>query len=498
MSKQGTTHLTRPGSAPKGRTVRRALPLVFCSLALAGTTFAESGKPPLADSSKPKVITGTVPKAEETKHTSVQPTAQQTTETKAETTAGKPAANPSQAAPSAAAPQTSTATQPAATPQNTSASLQPETSTPAKSAVVVPVVAGPDRPIGHSLRTPEAQKRIEMMMANAHQDGKIGPLVAAPAPSKNTSPLVNGRYGFSATGSFQGVPKALVSLGSNTPAYALIVEKLHHRLSVFRLNENGKYEILKTYRAISGRDPGDKVSRGDLRTPEGIYFVTGRLSDEELPPKYGRMAFTLDYPNIYDKRQRKSGYGIWIHSTDDPARLQKPFDTEGCVVVSNEDIADLEKYINFFEVPVVITKEMTSASEEELLPTRKKALEMVDAWRKAWESSSFDSYMSYYSKNFRSLGKNKNQWESFKAKLSSERGNDIQVTISEPKIVAFEDQLLVVFLQDYKSKQHSDFGRKFLYLQWEGDRYRIIAEKWYKAPRSETALRALKSPSKQL
>ncbi|NBX16087.1 MAG: hypothetical protein EBR09_01850 [Proteobacteria bacterium] len=365
-------------------------------------------------------------------------------------------------------------------------------------AVAVPVAAGPEKPIGHSLKSPEAQKRIEMMMANAHQDGKVGPLVAAPAPTKGTQPLVNGRYGFSANGMFQGVPKALVSLGSNTPAYAFVVEKLHHRMSVFKLNDNGKYEIVKAYRAISGRDPGDKVSRGDLRTPEGIYFITGRLNDEELPPKYGRMAFTLDYPNIYDKRQRKSGSGIWIHATDDPLRLQKPFDTEGCVVLSNEDIADLEKYINFFEVPVVITKEMTSVAEEELIPTRKKALEMVDAWRMAWESSSFESYMSYYSKNFRSLGKNKDQWQNFKSQLSSERSTGIQVSISEPKIVAFEDQLLVVFFQEYRSKQHSDFGKKFLYLQWEGDRYRIIAEKWYKSPRTETALRSLRNPSKQL
>jgi murein L,D-transpeptidase YafK len=380
----------------------------------------------------------------------------------------------------------------------TAGSEPPAAAPQAKSAT--PVATGPEKPIGHSLKTPEAQKRIEMIMANAHQEGKIGELTAAPAPSSATRPLVNGQYGFSTTGVFEGVPKALVNLGSNTPAYAFVVEKLHHRLSVFRLNSTGKYEVVKTYRAISGRDPGDKVSRGDLRTPEGIYFITGKLNDDSLPPKYGRMAFTLDYPNIYDKRQRKSGYGIWIHATDDPKRLQKPFDTEGCVVLSNEDVADLEKYINFFEVPVVITKEMTSVKEEELLPTRKKAMEMVEAWRKAWESSSFDSYMSYYSQNFRSLGKNKNQWETFKASLGNKRGSGIQITISEPKIVAFEDQLLVVFLQDYQSQEHSDFGRKFLYLQWEGDRYRIIAEKWYRSPKSDVQMRALKSqtPSKQL
>jgi hypothetical protein len=96
------------------------------------------------------------------------------------------------------------------------------------------------------------------------------------------------------------------------------------------------------------------------------------------------------------------------------------------------------------------------------------------------------------------LGKNKDQWQNFKSQLSSERSTGIQVSISEPKIVAFEDQLLVVFFQEYRSKQHSDFGKKFLYLQWEGDRYRIIAEKWYKSPRTETALRSLRNPSKQL
>ena len=363
---------------------------------------------------------------------------------------------------------------------------------------LIPVVAGPDRPIGHSLQTPEAQRRIEMMMANAQQSGKVGPLVPAQAPAQNTQKLVGGEYGFASTGPFVGVPKALVSLGSSNPAYGIVVEKLHHRMSLFRTNENNQIELVKTYRAITGRDPGDKLSRGDLRTPDGIYFVTGRLNDDELPAKYGRLAFTLDYPNIYDKRKRKSGYGIWIHATDDAERLKKPFDTEGCVVVSNEDIIDLEKRIAPFEVPVVITKEMSSANNGELNSTRKKALEMVDAWRLAWQSSSFESYMSYYSKNFRSLGKNRLQWEAFKAGLGEARGNDIRVTISEPKIVAFEDQLLVVFLQDYQSKQHSDFGRKFLYLQWEGDRYRIIAEKWYKSPRTETALSALTSATKSL
>lgn len=370
---------------------------------------------------------------------------------------------------------------------------------------------GPEAPIGHSLKTPEAQKRIESLIVTGQLQGNSATSAAAAAAADTTAevsnvaqgnthdkPLVGGTYGFPEPSKLQGVPKAFVSLGQSPPAYGIVVEKLHHRLSLFKLTENNEYEVIKTYRAITGKDPGDKVSRGDLRTPEGIYFVTGRMNDEELPAKYGRLAFTLDYPNIYDQRQRKSGYGIWIHATDDPTRLQNPFDTEGCVVLSNEDITELQKYIEPFEVPVVITKEMTTARPAELETPRQKALEMVESWRTSWEESDFEGYMGYYSNNFRSLGKNKNQWSSYKKMLSSERKKDIKVTLSEPKIVAFEDQLLVVFLQNYTSKGHSDFGRKFLYLQWEGDRYRIIAEKWYAQKKTETVLRSFKRTGRQM
>ncbi len=347
---------------------------------------------------------------------------------------------------------------------------------------------GPTTPIGHTNKSPETQNRIKHLMAQASPKVATNPGSTA----TNFGPLVGGKYGFDMPQSLNGVPKAFVSLGDNPPAHGIVVEKLHHRMSLFRLKPDKTYEIVKTYRAITGKDPGDKVARGDNRTPEGIYFVTGRLSDNALPAKYGRLALTLDYPNIYDKRARKSGYGIWIHSTDDPSRLQRPYDTEGCVVVSNEDVLELAEYITPFETPVVVTKEMTTVEASELEQPRQKATAMIDSWRNAWESCSFEKYMEFYSANFISLGKNKQNWQKYKESLSDRRDGKITVRISEPKIVAFENQLLAVFLQEYRSDEHSDFGRKFLYLKWEGDRYRIIAEKWYRARKPETAIRDFK------
>jgi murein L,D-transpeptidase YafK len=352
---------------------------------------------------------------------------------------------------------------------------------------------GPTAPIGHTLKNPEVQKKVESLLLT--RKNEIQNTLKLPVEvSPSLPPLKEGQYGFAEPSQISGVPKAFVSLGNVVPSYGVVVEKLHNRLSVIRFTKDKEFEVIRTFRAITGKDPGDKAARGDYRTPEGIYFVTGKMG-KGLPPKYGRMAFTLDYPNIFDQRQRKSGYGIWIHATDDPQRLLRPFDTEGCVALSNEDISELEKYISPFETPIVITKVMTTTSFEELEKPRTGALEMVEAWRKGWEASDFEEYMSFYSKNFRSLGKSKNQWDNYKRTLSEARLGEIKVKISDPKILAFEDQLLVVFFQDYRTKVHSDFGRKFLYLQWEGDRYRIIAEKWYPASKSETALRALKLPS---
>jgi murein L,D-transpeptidase YafK len=314
-------------------------------------------------------------------------------------------------------------------------------------------------------------------------------------PMEGLPKLVKGSYGFASPAAVEGVPKAFVSLGAVESTYGIIVEKIHHRLSVFKLDQEGHYQLVKTFRAITGKDPKDKKTKGDFRTPEGIYFVSGRIKDEALPPKYGRGALTLDYPNIFDRQKRKSGNGIWIHGTDDPKRLQNPYDTEGCVVVSNEDYLELMTYITPFEVPVVITKEMETVEPSQIHGPRLKATEMIEDWKSTWQESQFSNYMGHYSKDFKSLGMSKEKWQSYKTALSKVRAGEIKIQLSDPIIVSFEDQLLAVFLQRYESKDHSDYGRKFLYLKWEGDKYRIIAEKWYKIPESSTVQNNVPLPS---
>ena len=299
--------------------------------------------------------------------------------------------------------------------------------------------------------------------------------------------LKGATYGFGAPKAIQGIPSAFIHLDPIYNSYVIVVEKLHHRLSLFKAMPDAPPELVKTFRAVTGKDPRDKKVSGDLRSPEGIYMLNSKIHDRDLPPKYGRMAFVSDYPNLYDQLARKTGYGIWLHATDNPKRLQIPFDTEGCVAVSNEDITDLQNYIELRRTPIVITKEMSTAKPQQLAQAKTQVLALIEDWRNAWESKDITRYMTHYSQHFRSKRMNKRQWQRYKKRVAR-YSKDIQVNLDAFQVMAYEGQLVVQFQQIYKSNVLRDVGHKTLYLKWQSGRYQIIAEKWQKWNPNRTSL----------
>ncbi|MBR4422611.1 MAG: hypothetical protein IKS68_00150, partial [Mailhella sp.] len=59
--------------------------------------------------------------------------------------------------------------------------------------------------------------------------------------------------------------------------------------------------IVKAYPSIHGKVEGDKQVQGDLKTPEGIYFVTRKITQQLDFMEYGPHAFALNYPNPVDR-----------------------------------------------------------------------------------------------------------------------------------------------------------------------------------------------------
>ena len=105
----------------------------------------------------------------------------------------------------------------------------------------------------------------------------------------------------------------------------LIAETATSTLHYFGPGENGARKQGGSYMSIGQRGAG-KQRAWDRKTPLGIFFITEQLDTSKLHEKYGPTAFPLDYPSIWDRLNRRSGDGIWLHGVTPNAGRRPPLD----------------------------------------------------------------------------------------------------------------------------------------------------------------------------
>lgn len=276
-------------------------------------------------------------------------------------------------------------------------------------------------------------------------------------------------------------PKGLVALSPRAEfsPYFFVVDKKRRFLRVYE-NKNGWPEQVVEVPSDLGKRDGDKMRENDHKTPVGIYFLQEKLTQPEIPfDLYGNLAFTTDYPNIFDRRQEKTGSGIWLHAVPDLIPLNRG--SRGCVVVRNAVIRDLEKYVRLKQTPLVIHDELQEVSKEEYKQQRDQFLGFVENWRKAWQAEDVDSYIKFYDPTFKNAEMNYRQWYRHKKRLKG-RYKSIEVTLSDPLIIHNRDQVVIRLLQHYKSDRHEDFGEKTIHARYSPENgFRIIREDWQAA-----------------
>jgi murein L,D-transpeptidase YafK len=202
--------------------------------------------------------------------------------------------------------------------------------------------------------------------------------------------------------------------------------------------------------------------------------------------QYGSRIFTLDYPNYFDTLEKKTGNGIWLHSIPESKSLLRG--SRGCVVVRNNVIQELSKYIDLKQTPIVIVGTVEYLTEADWLAQQEKMKSWLEAWRVAWGGKDLDTYMSKYSERFRSAGMNKRQWRRFKANLA-DKYSFINVALRDVQIFNIGPKLVFRFMQEYKSNLKEDAGTKILYMLKNGEKYEIIGENWQqKNPATTTRL----------
>lgn len=276
---------------------------------------------------------------------------------------------------------------------------------------------------------------------------------------------------------------SLLSLGSaltyaSDKSTVILVDKKTNQLHLSEYDQ-GHYRILRTYHATLGRVKGDKEDENDLKTPEGIYHFVAHLTPPGLRAKFGAMAFPMNFPNAFDRLAGRTGNGIMLHATNEPDRLKQNYDSEGCVVLKNEEIREIQPYIRLGRTPILVFAELTP---ELLTPGEDVHLKtFFESWIHDWESKNLDGYMNHYHSEFTANGKNKGAWKTYKGQLNS-RYSSIEVDPQEVRYYRHPKYSVVTFVQNYRSRLkggawgHRSSGSKTLFIAEEGQQLKIIAE----------------------
>jgi murein L,D-transpeptidase YafK len=286
---------------------------------------------------------------------------------------------------------------------------------------------------------------------------------------------------FSATASSDSAkkyPAGLIALSedSHFANYSFVVDKSHRTLNVYEWKGQDLQKIAE-YPADIGKQTGDKMKENDHKTPVGIYFLQKAMTQPEIPFNlYGNLAFATDYPNIFDRRDDKTGSGIWLHAVPDSVPLTRG--SRGCVVVRNDVIKDLRKYVRLEQTPILIFDEVKYIDAHQYQSQRKKFLTDFEAWRSAWESQDVDAYIKYYDPTFRNDSMNFKQWYQHKKRLKGFY-SFIKVDLAPPLILQNKDQVVIRTLQRYESNIHKDYGEKTIHARLSPKfGFQIIREDW--------------------
>lgn len=273
------------------------------------------------------------------------------------------------------------------------------------------------------------------------------------------------------------IPESLVQI-SKQQKHVVVVDLNSSRLYLFK-NQEGVPQLINDFYVTIGKNGTGKYTEGDQKTPTGVYFVTGFIEPEELPDLYGDGAFPINYPNVWDVRHNRTGYGIWLHGTPSNTYSRPPRDSNGCVILSNQDLNALAPYLESGVTPVILTKAINWISKSAWKDRYQDYMKFIEQWRKDWESRNADRYLSHYATDYQGLGKDYKSWVEYKRQVNPSK-KYINVKISDSSMFLYPGVpglLVVTFEQDYKS---DNFRKRFIKRQYwrkeKNGQWKIIYE----------------------
>jgi hypothetical protein len=273
------------------------------------------------------------------------------------------------------------------------------------------------------------------------------------------------------------VPSALAFL-SPQQTYLAAVDASQSRLYWFenRPNTQGRsalHLVSESYISIGMHGMG-KHKEGDGKTPVGVYFIQRSLPGKGLPDLFGAGALTLNYPNPVDLMRQKTGSGIWLHGTPSAQYARAPESTDGCVVLSNPEMARLLQLPNLRTTPVIIAETLDWVPPQQTQQAFDTFQSTLDQWLKARNANDPEALKIHYSQNYGREGLNLEQaWPRLVQTTLGHRQSAPLELVSALQWHDLENFMVVTLKQPL---QTTAAGASLLRLYWqkEGQNWRII------------------------
>jgi murein L,D-transpeptidase YafK len=320
----------------------------------------------------------------------------------------------------------------------------------------------------------------DMLLAHIQPLKSIGEgLKDAPNDLNNLRSELQKRFNHNSSHRYQDLIPADVLLLSNKQPYIIIADMTEARVYVFR-NEQGIPTYETDFFLTIGLKGFGKNVQGDQKTPLGVYHFINYIEGSKLPDLYGSGAFPINYPNNWDRKLNRTGNGIWLHGTPSNTYNRAPQASNGCFVMSNDDMKRIDRYISTdLSTPVLLVKSISWINSDQWQANQFNALQNFSVWQRDWESLDHNKLMTHYSSDYLVDGRNLKQIAGHK-KWVNRKKEYVHMEYSNLNIFQYpgESNLrLLQFTQDYKSNNYNSVTEKELYWIKDDDGiWRIVFE----------------------
>ena len=158
---------------------------------------------------------------------------------------------------------------------------------------------------------------------------------------------------------FAQVASSQESAKQTTQPYRISISKQTMELTLYDAND----QIVKRYPIACGKNLGNKVKVGDMRTPEGNFTVQEILNSSSWQHDFkdGKGMIPGAYGPFFIRLLTPPHRGIGIHGTHDDSSIGTRA-TEGCIRMHNSDLRELIPYVKVGMKVEILTSEADKAA----------------------------------------------------------------------------------------------------------------------------------------